>query len=174
MPRDRSTDSARERTGSRQSGIACFYSQPFASQMMIWATRKRLVGRAAGHSGIEDTLHVFGMAGWTELHGALILVVDAIAGSSRLPLTHVNCAGIARHERILINALADLQRGDEASAVMRLRELLSPAIACEAMRHLYAIASLLRAQGLQFAPIAPVRDPVWLPPEGYQESKHVH
>ena len=159
---------------ARRPSIETFYTQPFASQMILWATRRRLLERAGVSDGSDDVRHVFAMAGWVEFHVALLRVVDAMFSWSRLPAHQISCPTLARHERSLINTLACLQRRDVAAARAHLGDILPPGIAPAALNDLESIATGILAHGLRFNRVAPIGAPVWLSPASIPERNHVH
>jgi hypothetical protein len=167
--KDESSDSNQKRPC-----VENFYAQPFATQMLIWAMRRRLLNRAGAESGIDDVRHVFGMAGWGDLHDSLLVVVDAMIDTGTLRVHHVNCPVLARHERVLINSLAHLQRECWKAGRTCLRELLCPTVARVALRHLEAIALVVRAQGLRFEFVPAMSPPVWASPSDQWEKRNVH
>src|SRR5262245_24802367 len=103
-----------------------FYALGFASQMIVWATRKRLHLLARGASE-ANVLDVFGRAGLDDLHDALMSILDVLlcGASSRVQLHAVACAGLAAHEIDLLNALAYRQRHDLPQSARHLNRLLS-------------------------------------------------
>ena len=98
-----------------------FQRLSFASQMIVWATRKRLHLLAQGDSELPVT-EAFAKGGLTELHTALMSIVDVLlCGSSRrIQLHAVSCPCLSPHEISLLNALGFRQLGriDDSRAAL--------------------------------------------------------
>jgi hypothetical protein len=98
-----------------------FHRLSFASQMIVWATRKRLHLLANGDSEVHVT-EAFAKGGLTELHTALMSIVDVLlCGSSRrIQLHAVSCPCLSPHEVSLLNALSLRQLGriDDSRAAL--------------------------------------------------------
>jgi hypothetical protein len=133
---------------------ANFYALPFASQMIVWAVRKRLHVLSGADCAMDDVLHVFHLASWGELYGALLAVADVLASAAarvRLQMHAVGCPCLARHEVHLLNALAYLQSARLDEAVLCLVECLPPSDVRLTLPHLQLIADALRKQAMSFA-----------------------
>src|SRR5262249_23671387 len=109
---------------SPTGGATDFYSLGFASQMIVWAMRKRL------HSLLRrqtetDVAEGFALVGFEDLHAALMSVVDRLlcGASTRIQLHAVACPCLSPHEVGLLNALAYLQRGRQAETAQCVRKL---------------------------------------------------
>lgn len=151
-----SDDPTGQRVATRDAN---FYALPFASQMIVWAMRKRMHalcgddGRAGG-AGADDVLAVFHMAEWGKLYSALLTVVDILLASERradLRLHAVSCPCLAAHEAHVLNALAHLQQRMRQESVLSLCEVLSPSEVRLAMPQLETIVDDVDTQGPSFA-----------------------
>lgn len=132
-----------------------FYSLGFASQMIVWATRKRLHLLARGASE-DNVLEVFGRAGLDDLHAALMVILDVLlcGASNRVQLHAVACAGLAAHEVDLLNALAYRQQHDLPRSERYLQRLLSATGARLAEPAVAAVVNELDAFGLRLTVLA--------------------
>lgn len=133
---------------------ANFYALPFASQMVVWAARKRINALCGLDAGTDDdVLRVFHMASLGELYTALLAIVDILVGAgvqTRFALHAVSCPCLAPHEAYLLNALAHLQAGSREDAALCLCEVLPPAGARLAMQHVQKVADDMSARALRF------------------------
>lgn len=136
--------------------MANFYALPFASQMIVWATRRRLAA-LRGDRPDHDVLHVFHMADWGALYTHLLALVETLVAAGppdRIALHAVSCPCIAPHEARLLNALTHAQNGRRNDARACLRELMAPTAVRLMMPHISAIADGLGSQNLRFVHVA--------------------
>jgi hypothetical protein len=143
------------RDAGQVTGIhaANFYALPFASQMMVWAMRKRLNAIRIGDRGADDVLHVFHMADWGALYESLLALVDILVGTlghDALVLHAPRCPALAGHEVHILNAVAYVQDGRTEEATRCLTQLIPPTALRLAIPHLRTIAEQVRAQCLKF------------------------
>lgn len=131
-----------------------FYRLGFASQLIVWATRRRLHLRSGGN-GESKAPHAFKLARLERAHGALMSVVDVLTGgaSNRIQLHGLGCPCLAPHEVGLLNALAHLQQGRVAEGHRCLEQVLGDVAARLALPAVDVIAGELAARNLQIAPI---------------------
>jgi hypothetical protein len=131
-----------------------FYRLGFASQMIVWAVRKRLHLLARGDSE-RNVTDVFARAGFTELHSVLMSIVDLLLSgpSNRLQLHAVACPCLSPHEISLLNALAYRQRQRDADARRSLGELFCPGAARLVEPAVAAIVAELDERRLQLTSI---------------------
>jgi hypothetical protein len=129
---------------------ADFFQLGFASQMIVWAARKRLHLLSRGTSE-ACVIEVFGIAGFDALHASLMHVLDVLlcGASNRIQLHAVACPCLSPHEVSLLNALAFLQRQQTAESQRRLRALLGDAAMRLAQPALCAIVNELDERGLE-------------------------
>lgn len=120
-----------------------FYRLSFASQMIVWAIRKRLHLLACGASE-EKVLEAFRRAGLVDMHAALMSIVNLLlcTPSRRVLLHDVACPGLLPYEISLLNAFAYRQRRDFP----------------ESQRCLYSLFCVTAAQLLQPAVTAVVNE----------------
>jgi hypothetical protein len=143
-----------------------FYELSFASQMIVWAMRKRLHALAGGpdDSHVAD---VFRLADLDELYAALTSIVDVLVcgPSNRLQLHGVSCPCLASHEISVINTLARLQSDEEGLAYHCLVSFIGAPLARLVWPAIRAIAEDLAARALSVTRIkicpesARTRDP---------------
>jgi hypothetical protein len=127
----------------------------FASQMIVWATRKRLHLLASGDSE-DNVIEALGIAGFDELHACLMQILDVLlcGASNRIRLHAVACPWLSPHEVDLLNALAYLQRRDQAASQHCLRELCGPVAAPLVQPAVQAIVDDLDVRGLRLTLVA--------------------
>jgi hypothetical protein len=96
-----------------------FYRLGFASQLVVWAMRKRLHLLSQGESE-RNVTEIFARAGLAELHAGLMSIVDVLlcGPSMRIQQHAVACPYLAPHEVSLLNALAyrQLERIEDSRA----------------------------------------------------------
>lgn len=132
-----------------------FYLLPFASQMIVWALRKRgSAPRRADGGTADEVMNVFLRADWGPLYSELLAVMAILdaAPAERPRARHaVACPCIAAHEAHLLNAVAHLRYGRRDEAVLSLCELLPPSLARLTLPHLAVIATTLTDANLRLA-----------------------
>jgi hypothetical protein len=161
---------------------ANFYALPFASQMIVWALRKRMLALFGGNAGTDDVLPVFHMANWGELYAALLAVADVLARADlcrKLQLHAIGCPCLAPHEAHVLNALVHLQRGLPEESVLCLVETLVPDGVRQALPHLRTIAQDLVRQNLRLVfvdlpPGEPIELAATAPSPSPEGPRHVH
>jgi hypothetical protein len=131
-----------------------FYRLGFASQLIVWATRKRLHLLASGDDD-SKVAQAFRLARLESAHGALMSIVDVLTcgASNRILLHAVACPCLSPHEVGLLNALAHLQSGRAGAAAHRLERIMGAAAARLVLPALLAIVAELDSRGLRVAPI---------------------
>ena len=132
-----------------------FYRLGFASQIMVWAMRKRLHHLAHGASE-ANVLEAFRVAGLDDIHAALMSIVNLLLcrPSHRVQLHNVACAGLSPHEISLLNALAYRQRGDFVESERHMRQLFCVTAARLLQPAVVAIVNGLDAGGLCLTAVA--------------------
>src|SRR5262245_34692846 len=135
---------------ARSIDAADFYRLGFASQMIVWAARKRMHLLASGESE-TNVIEVFGLAGLEGLHASLMGIVDVLlcGRASRIRLHRVACPSLSPHEISLLNALAYLQLERRTDAERCLRELFCAAAARLVQPALDAIVKALDDRNLR-------------------------
>lgn len=105
-----------------------FYRLGFASQMIIWAMRKRLHLLAQGDSE-RNVTEVFAKAGFGNVHATLMSVLDVMlcGAPTRVQVHAVACPCLSPHEISLLNALAYRQRNRDEQARQSLSQLFCAA-----------------------------------------------
>jgi hypothetical protein len=157
---------------------ANFYALPFAGQMIVWATRKRLNAICKEvHTNDDEVLQVFHMANWGGLYAALLAIIDLMvaAATRNLAVHSLGCPCLAPHEAYLLNALAHMQAQRADEAVLCLCEFIPPSAARLALPHLEAVTEALSLQDLRLGlvDLQSFRNPhrPALSPKG---NRHVH
>ena len=129
-----------------------FYRLRFASQMIVWATRKRLHLLACGADD-SKVAEAFCLAGLEDLYTGLMSIVDVLlcGASSRIQLHELACPCLSRHEISLLNALAHLQNDRDEEARRCMGDLLCPAAVRLVLPAMCAIVGHLDAQALRLS-----------------------
>lgn len=129
---------------------ADFYELGFASQLIVWATRKRLHLLASGASE-ANVIEACGIGRFDALHAALMHIIDVLlcGASNRIQLHAVACPCLSPHEVSLLNALGYLQRRDQIESQRCLRSLFGDAAIRLVQPALRAIVNELDERGLQ-------------------------
>jgi hypothetical protein len=127
-----------------------FYRLAFASQMIVWATRKRLHLLARGEDD-SNVVQAFRLGGLQDLYTALMAIVDVLlcGVSTRIQLHSVSCPCLSPHETSLLNALAYLQHGRGADARRCMGDLMCAAAVRLVLPAMRAIVHDLNAQELR-------------------------
>lgn len=158
---------------SRLDGEGDFYRLSFASQMIVWAVRRRL--HLLGHGEDDGNVSTaFQLAGLDELYTALMSIVDVllIGTVRKIQLHAVSCPCLAPHEIVLLDALASLQREQDEQARRRMGDLTcEPAVRLvfPAMR---VIVRELDAQGLRLTRSSHGLDASAVCPRGSRVALH--
>lgn len=143
---------AEEAEGSSRLARTSFYGLSLASQMIVWAVRRRLhrVSR-----GVDDTevAEAFGVAGLGSALASLMQIVDLLlcGASDRIHLHSVSCPSLAPHEACVLNSLAHLQHGGEAGARRSFGAFLGTAMFRLALPGLRGIADELTGRGFDLS-----------------------
>jgi hypothetical protein len=126
-----------------------FYRLGFASQMIVWAARKRLHLLLRGESD-ANVAEVFALAGLDNLHQALMSILDLLlcGASNRVQVHAVACPCLSPHEISLLNALAHLQGGRPEDAARCMNQLFCETAARLVQPALFAIVESLDARDL--------------------------
>ena len=131
-----------------------FYDLSPASQMIVWAVRKRLHLLSHGADDSE-VAGAFRSAGLDELHAALMSIVDVLlcGVSNRIQIHAVSCPCLAPHETSLLSALAHLQDDDHGEAQRQIAELMCAAAVRLVMPCMRAIIRDLDARGMRLGSV---------------------